>query len=381
MSITSVERRVNAGRLRFAAESRVAVDVLVGWRAALGLADLWSRLEEDAPDGLPCQSWDALVTLHRLHLADGGPARGHPDAGRAGTDREARIRPVIVVLRADGRPVGLWPLQLETGWGACRLRALGHGLLSRHAPLMTPEAPRCIAPIDLLSSLLPRIGPRVHVELAGLSRQTAGGVWVLEGLDPRGPWARRTGPVEVRLDLQGGWARVAASLTQRFRRRASAADRRLRRPPGEFRVLRLSAEGTDEIGTLLEAPNLPGPRPGPGGLLRELCRRAAEAGRLSAWLALDPGGLRAGSLVWHGSRRAVELWADAEPGPAGRDALDVLRWDQLHALAADERCDDLTLAPGQGSELVAVPDHQSELTGALGSPLFRAVARWLPLPS
>jgi hypothetical protein len=381
MSITSVERRVNAARLRIAAESRLAVEVLVGWRAALGLAEPWSRLEDDVPDGLPCQSWDALVTLHQLHLADAGSSPRHREPGRTGTDREARVRPVIVLLRADGRPVGLWPLQLETAWGTCCLRALGHGLLSRHAPLMTSEAPRGIEPIDLLSSLLPRVGPRVRVDLAGLSRQTAGGDWVVDGLDRRGPWVRRTGPVEVRLDLQGGWARVAASLTQRFRRRASAADRRLRRPPGEFRVLRLFAEGTDEVATLLDAPNLPGPRPAPGGLLRELCRRAAEAGRLSAWLALDPGGLRAGSLVWHGPRRAVELWADAEPGPVGRDALDVLRWDQLHALTADERCDHLTLAPGQGSELVAVPDHQSELTGALGSPLFRAVARWLPLPS
>jgi hypothetical protein len=143
-------------------------------------------------------------------------------------------------------------------------------------------------------------------------------------------------------------------------------------------VLRLWAEGPDEIATLFEAPNLGRRDARLERALRALALRAAEAGRLSVWLALDPGGLRAGSLLWHGSRRAIELWANAEPGPLGNDALAVLRWDQLHALTADDGCDDLTLAPGQGAELVAVPDHQSELCGALGSPLFCALARWLP---
>jgi hypothetical protein len=344
---------------------------MVGWRAALTLEDTWQSLEREQADGIPCHGWQALLAVRdRAHDGElGGAPRG---PGRA-----ASFRPVVIVARVDGRPVALWPLQIEAGRLVRRITHLGQGWLLRHAPLLSPDAPPQLDPVDLLFSTLPRVGPRALVSLSRTAVSSFGGRWLCEGVDSHRDWRRRPGRVEVRLDLRGGWSRVAASLTQRFRRRADASDRRLRRGPGEFRVLHLADAGVDEASTLLEEASLRPSFHGSAAMLRDLAARAARSGRVSAWLAVDPNGLRAGSLLWRGGDHAVELWSAQQDGALGFDAMSLLRWDQLHALAADETCSALTLAPGAGADLVAVPEHQSELRGAIGPPWFLELARCL----
>jgi hypothetical protein len=345
---------------------------MVGWRAALTLQETWQSLERRQPDGLPCHGWEALLAVRER-------ARDQEDPG--GSPRSPAgvpsIRPVVIVARVDGEPVALWPLQIETRRLARRIGHLGQGWLLRHAPLLSPEAPPGLDPVDLLFSTLPRVGPRALVSLSRTAVSTFGGRWLCEGVEWHRDWRRRPGPVEVRLDLRGGWSRVAASLTQRFRRRADASDRRLRRGPGEFRVLHLAEAGVDEARTLLEESSLRPTFHGSAAMLRDLAERAARSGRVSAWLAVDPNGLRAGSLLWHGGDHVVELWGAHQAGALGVDAMSLLRWDQLHALAADEACSALTLAPGGGADLVAVPEHQGEVRGAIGPPWFLKLARCL----
>lgn len=375
MSLTSAEVSVSRAGTRSSREGSLRVDALVGWRAVLEARECWETLESRQEAGIPCHGWAAAMAIREQHLSEG--SRGDDRAAPGLADRAAPI-PVVVLARCEGRPVGLWPLQFEPRPLAGRITNLGHGLLPRHAPLLAPEAPPGLDPVDLLHATSTRIAPRARVRLARNAPASSGGQWLRARLETDDGWSRSRGAEEVRLDLREGWSRVAASLTRAFRERAQSSDRRLRGPRGSIRVLSLAPSGPDTAGPLLEDADLDTSPCGPfAGVVRRLVFREAAEGRVSAWLAVDAGGVRAASLIWRRGGQAVELWAGTRSGGSGHDAMAVLRWDQLHELARDPGCAALTLAPGHGTDLVPVPEHQSEIRGALGSALFRCIHRWL----